>query len=78
VIVDSEDAERVRRRIWKAIPGPTIGAARFITDLGMPGRPAYQLLAGFIMQAPVNKFVEQRDRSPSGLRDYRKKNLRVQ
>jgi hypothetical protein len=77
VTVDAEDAERIQARTWKLYPGEHINTAQFYTDLGTPGRPAFQLLQGFIMGVSLSRFVELIDRSSAGLLDYRKRNLKV-
>jgi hypothetical protein len=72
ITLDSEDLERVSSRTWEMYPGEHMNTAQFYTDLGTPGRPAFQLLQGFILGVKPNVFVEQIIKGD----DYRRKNLR--
>lgn len=74
VTLDKEDLQRVAEREWKPIE---IDQRRitFVTDLGTQGRPAFQLLSGFILGVQPDVYVTLKDVSERELFDYRKKNL---
>jgi len=72
ITLDSEDFDRVSSRTWTPFPAQVV---TYITNVGTPARPAYQLLGGFILGVKPHVFVEQIDkRKPN---DYRRSNLRI-
>lgn len=72
ITVDAEDLERVQACKWEMMCGERPGTARFYTNIGAPGRPAFQLLAAFILGVKPTQYVEQVVQGS----DYRKKNLK--
>ena len=77
ITLDAEDLIRVQSRQWKSLPGEQVNTARFFTNIGTEARQVYQLLGGFILGVKATQFVDLVDKSPAGMLDYRKKNLKV-
>ncbi|HTV13981.1 MAG TPA: hypothetical protein VME68_04650 [Acidobacteriaceae bacterium] len=74
VTIDAEDVRRVKRETWH----PTIGAGGavvFYRNVGEAGKPVFQLLQNFIVDAPLNTPVVFVD--PVAFLNLSKSNLRV-
>lgn len=74
VTVDAEDVERIESAgPWKPFPFDQ-NRVTWLRNRGTESKPAFELLAHFIMAASDNQYVELVDRS---VLDYRKSNLRI-
>jgi|HubBroStandDraft_5_1064220.scaffolds.fasta_scaffold676134_1 hypothetical protein len=74
VTVDAEDVERIESAgPWKPFPFDQ-NRVTWLRNRGTTSKPAFELLAHFIMAASDNQYAELIDRS---VLDYRKSNLKV-
>jgi hypothetical protein len=76
VTIDAEDLARIGGKQWQAINGER-GTVRFVTDIGRPGEPVYQLLQNFIVNAPGHTLVTFKDQTPAGSLNLCRSNLVV-
>jgi len=73
ITLDHEDAERVSA--LQLMPWPS-SEQHFYHNSGTPAQPVYELLEHYILRALPHEYVEIIDRSPAGLFNFRKSNLR--
>jgi len=77
LVVDGEDAERIESAgPWKPMPLDQ-NTIHWFHNRGTVGRPVFELLEHFIMQAGDSQSVTLIDRSVKGALDLRKSNLKV-